>query len=248
MKKLTRCGFILFIVLLVGLTFFAFNTQTAHAIESEEMQSEEVESEEAELKQTSVDPDKKAAIDAANQAIRRVPKAENLRVLDPTIKNNIARARDLVDTAMEDYDAEEADFPELEKLEAAEWQFERLEAIYAARDAIDAIPPPAQITEEHRELIEEARRLTDIAIEDYGATDFELCYRYKILEEAEKRLPEREPEPEPEPEPVPEPEPEPDPKPEPAPRPTPPTGGTSAAIISGLLLTGTGLMFLRKRI
>jgi len=226
MKKLTRYGFILFIVLLVGLTVLALNTQAAYATESEEVETEK----------SSVNGDKKAAIDAANQAIRQIPSAENLRYLDPKIESNIAKARALVDTAMEDYGAVKADFPRLDKLEAVEWQVERLGAIQDAKDAIDALPPLAQITEEHRELIEEARRLVDLAVEVYGATEFELCYRFKILGEAEARLPEHEPEPEPEPKP--------EPKPEPEPRPTPPTGGKSAILLSGFLLTGTGLLLL----
>ncbi len=240
MSKLSRYGFIYFIILLVGIMVFTVNAQEAFAIESEE----------DELEQTSLDADKKAAIDAANQAIRRIPSAENLRFLDPLIEKDIARARALVDTAIEDYGASETDFRNLSKLKAVEWQLERLEAIQAAKDAMDAIPAPAFIAEEHREIIEEARRLADLAAEVYGATDFELCYRLKGLIEAEKRLPEQEEEPEPEPEPEPELEPEPEPEPEPVepePIPTPPTGGTFTSIVSGLLLTGAGLMFLRKR-
>ncbi len=143
MIKLTRYGFILFVVLLVGLTVLAYNTRVAYATEAEEAEAEEVEPEEAESEALSVDADKKAAIDAANRAIRRIPSAEHISFLDPTIESDVTGARALVDTAIEDYGAVKADFPELDKLEAVEWQVERLKAIQAAKDAIDAIPPPA---------------------------------------------------------------------------------------------------------
>ncbi len=221
MSKLARYGF-LFIVLLVGLTVLAFGTQTVYATN------------ESEVELTSADADKEAAIEAADRAIRRVPKS--FRYLDPVIEESITEARALVDTAMADYGAERADFDDLDRLEAAEWQKEKSEAVQAARDAIDKIPPPAQITEEHRPIIEEARRLTDIAMEDYGATRLDLCWRYQALVDAEDRLDDVV---EPDPDPVPDPDPDPDP--------LPPTGAITTTIVSGLLLTGAGLLFLGKR-
>ncbi len=223
MSKLARYGF-LFIVLLVGLTVLAFGTQTVYATN------------ESEVELTSADADKEAAIEAADRAIRRVPKS--FRYLDPVIEESITEARALVDTAMADYGAERADFDDLDRLEAAEWQKEKSEAVQAARDAIDKIPPPAQITEEHRPIIEEARRLTDIAMEDYGATRLDLCWRYQALVDAEDRLDDVV---EPDPDPAPDPDPDPDPDP------LPPTGAITTTIVSGLLLTGAGLLFLGKR-
>lgn len=225
MSKLARYGFLL-IVLLVGLTVLAFGTQTVYATN------------ESEVELTSADADKEAAIEAADRAIRRVPKS--FRYLDPVIEESITEARALVDTAMADYGAERADFTDLDRLEAAEWQKEKSEAVQAARDAIDKIPPPAQITEEHRPIIEEARRLTDIAMEDYGATRLDLCWRYQALVDAEDRLDDVvEPDPDPDPDPVLDPDPDPDP--------LPPTGAITTTIVSGLLLTGAGLLFLGKR-
>jgi len=225
MSKLARYGFLL-IVLLVGLTVLAFGTQTVYATN------------ESEVELTSADADKEAAIEAADRAIRRVPKS--FRYLDPVIEESITEARALVDTAMADYGAERADFADLDRLEAAEWQKEKSEAVQAARDAIDKIPPPAQITEEHRPIIEEARRLTDIAMEDYGATRLDLCWRYQALVDAEDRLDDVvEPDPDPDPDPVIDPDPDPDP--------LPPTGAITTTIVSGLLLTGAGLLFLGKR-
>ena len=207
MNKLARYG-IFFIVLMVCLAVLAVSSQPVQATAG------------------STDADKEAAIEAANHAISRVPK--HFRHVDPVIESSIEEARDLVDTAMKDYGATRSDFPDLNRLEAAEKQLEKMDAIQAARDAIDKIPPPLQITEEHRNIIEEARRLTAIAMEQYGATYFDLCWRYKVLEDAEDRLDD-----------VDDPDPEPDP--------LPPTGAMSTTIVSGLLLTGTGLLLWGKR-
>jgi len=228
MNKLARYGFLL-IVLLVGLTVLAFATvQTVYA------------NEESTIELTSSDSGKEAAIEAADRAIRRVPK--RFRYIDPVIEETIAEARQLVDKAMSDYGADRVDFADLGRLEAAEKQLEKSEAVQAARDAIDKIPPPAQITEEHRDIIEEARRLTDIAMEDYGATYLDICWRYHALEDAEERVEE-----DPDPVPDPDPDPVPDPDPDPDPDPLPPTGAVTTTIVSGLLLTGAGLLFVGKR-
>jgi len=207
MNKLARYG-IFFIVLMVCLAVLAVSSQPVQATAG------------------STDADKEAAIEAANHAISRVPK--HFRHVDPVIENSIKEARELVDAAMKNYGATRGDFPDLNRLEAAEKQLEKMDAIQAARDAIDKIPPPLQITEEHRNIIEEARRLTAIAMEQYGATYFDLCWRYKVLEDAEDRLDD-----------VDDPDPEPDP--------LPPTGAMSTTIVSGLLLTGTGLLLWGKR-
>lgn len=59
-------------------------------------------------------------------------------------------------------------------------------AIQAARDAIDKIPPTAEITSADRGKISEARRLVDIAMLQYGASAFDICWRYDVLAAAEK--------------------------------------------------------------
>ncbi len=240
MNKLAKHRLLLFIVLLAGLTVFAFNVQTVYATETGE----------TETGQTAANPDKEAAVEAADRAIRWLPSPENIRFITPTIESDIAEAQDLVEIAKNIYGVTENDFADLDKLNAIKTQVEKRSAIQDAKDAIDAIPPPAQITEEDRDVIEEARRLTDLAVEEYGATDFDLCWRLRTLEKAEERLdeePDPEPEPVPEPEPDPEPEPAPDPDPEPDDDPLPPTGAMTTTIVSGLVLTGAGLLFLGKR-
>lgn len=108
---------------------------------------------------------------------------------------------------------------------------EKADAIKAAHDAIEALPEFPEITEEHRAAVEEARRLTDIAIEEYGATWWEMCIRSALLEMIEVKLDkfvdddvadlpqERQP--------------------------LPPTGGLPAMALLGTLLTGTGLLLRR---
>ena len=232
MKKLARCG-ILLIVLLVGLTVLVFNNQAVYA------------NDEPELELTSIDFARQTAVEAADRAIRRVP--SYIKFLDPVIEENIYEARRLADDAMINYGAVRSDFQDLERLEAAEKMQEKRHAIDAARAAIDRIPPQHQITEQHRAIIEEARRLTEIAIEQYGATWLDICWRYKELVDAEERV--EDPYPVPVPDPVDDPDVDPDidPDVDPEPEPLPPTGAITTSIITGLALTGAGLMFLGKR-
>jgi len=124
----------------------------------------------------------------------------------------------------------------LAKLYAAEQRVYKMLAIKEAQDAIDRIPPADQITQEHWPLILEARRLVRIAMEVYGATEFDICWRYDKLKEAEEKV-----EDEPEPAPVPE------PKPKPKPTPTPPTGGVLMSVTAGLALCVAGAAFIRNR-
>ncbi len=234
MKKLARYGFLL-LVLLVGLTVLVFNNQAVYATD------------ESELELTSTDLAKEVAVEAADRAISRVPRY--IRYLDPVIEENIYEARRLADEAMINYGAVRSDFHDLDRLEAAEKMQEKRYAIDAARAAIDKIPPLHQITEQHRAIIEEARRLTDIAIAQYGATWLDICWRYQALVDAEERV--EDPYPDPEPDPVVDPDPEPDPVVDPDIdpdlEPLPPTGAITTTILSGLALTGAGLWFLGKR-
>ncbi len=234
MKKLARYGFLL-LVLLVGLTVLVFNNQAVYATD------------ESELELTSTDLAKEVAVEAADRAISRVPRY--IRYLDPVIEESIYEARRLANEAMINYGAVRSDFHDLDRLEAAEKMQEKRYAIDAARAAIDKIPPLHQITEQHRAIIEEARRLTDIAIAQYGATWLDICWRYQALVDAEERV--EDPYPDPEPDPVVDPDPEPDPVVDPDIdpdlEPLPPTGAITTTILSGLALTGAGLWFLGKR-
>jgi|GEM_PF-539294 len=179
------------------------------------------------------DPDKvgkEEAIKAADRAIRWLPRPENIRFLPPNIQSDIAAAQALVDIAKNEFGATDDDFADLAKLQAVKDKVEKRKAIFAARDAIDLIPPPGTITEEDREVIEEARRLVKIAIEEYGATDFDLCWRLRKLLISEYRLGDKLP-----------------PDPDDPDDPLPPTGAMVTTIVSGFLLTGAGLFFLVKR-
>ena len=223
MYKLAKSKRLFVFVLLISLTLLAFNVQTIYATETDETA----------IDQPSTNPLKESAIEAADRAIRWLPRPDNIRFLPPNIENDIAEAQALVDTAKRVHGATDDDFADLEKLEAVKERVEIRKAIFAARDAIDLIPPPGTITEEDRDVIEEARRLVNIAIEDYGATDFDLCWRLRKLEISEERVDEK---------PVPAPEDPDDPE-----DPLPPTGAMVTSIVSGLLLLGTGLFFLGKR-
>jgi len=229
----------------------AFNNQSLYANESEETETnqspqesvyeeepvneEPVNEEPVNDEPVNDEPDpepvgKDEAIKAADRAIRWLPRPENIRFLPPDIESDIAAAQALVDTAKNTYGATDDDFADLEKLEAVKERVEIRKAIFAARDAIDLIPPPGTITEEDRDVIEEARRLVNIAVEDYGATDFDLCWRLRKLLISEDRLPDKLP-----------------PDPDDPDDPLPPTGAMAVTIISGLLVTAAGLFFLLKR-
>ncbi len=229
MKRLTRYGLHLFMAFLISLAITMLVAQPLFA--TGEAEAEETESDSFEAK-------KKAAIEAANEAIDKLPVPEHIVQAEQLAVRDVLAARVLVDIAREAYGATDSDFPRLSRLLDAESVTYKLLAIKDAKDAIDKIPPLAEITEEDRILIEEARRLIEIAKNVYLATSFELCWRLYYLADAEEVLADLpEPEPEPEPEPVPPPEPD----------PLPPTGALSASIAAGAFLTGTGLFFIIKR-
>jgi len=217
MKKLVRYGLLLLVVSLIGLTVFLISVPVSFANE-ETVTSEEYTPE-----------DKAAAVKAANDAISRIPHPSLIVAYEQSYIEEVARAFSLVAVARDEYGAVDSDFEDLAHLYLAEQRVLKMLAIKEAQDAIDLIPPVDQITAEDRPVIEEARRLVDIAMHEYGATAFEICWRYDRLEEAEDALPEEE-------EPEPEPEPEPDDR-----VPTPPTGGMSGLIGIGVVLAGAGL-------
>ncbi|MBW6464840.1 MAG: hypothetical protein SCJ94_06230 [Bacillota bacterium] len=225
MKKLVKNRLLLIVVLLIGLTVFLIGAPASFA------------NEEAVTSEAYTPADKAAAIKAANDAISRIPHPRLIVAYEQAYIEEVARAFSLVAVAKEQYDAVDSDFEDLAHLYLAEQRVLKMLAIKDAQDAIDLIPPKDQITAEHRALIEEARRLVNIAMTEYGATAFEICWRYDKLKEAEAALPEEE-----------EPEPEPEPKPKPDDRvPTPPTGGLSGLITIGAVLVGAGFLTVKKR-
>jgi hypothetical protein len=231
MKKLVRYGLLLFIVSMIGLSIFLIGTQVVYA------------NVEAETEEAYTPAEKAAAIKAANDEILRIPRIDYLAsdyvitAEQRAIIDKVAEVRALVDLVKEEYDAEDSDFLNLDRLIDAEKKVGKILAVIAARDAIDAIPeiPDGEkLTDEYRAAVEKARQLVDIAMQEHGATYFDICWRYHALEDAEKRIDE---EPEPEPEPV-----KPDDR-----RPTPPTGGLPTFVAMGVLLSGAGLLFFRRR-
>jgi hypothetical protein len=231
MKKLVRYGLLLLVVSLIGLSVVVLSPKVSYANVDEAITV---------LGYTPAE--KAAAIAAANDAIRRLPDPDLIVAYEQAYINEAARAFVLVYQAKEEFGAVDADFPDLAKLYEVEQRVYKMLAIREAQQAIDQIPPVSQITEEHWPLIREASRLTRIAMEVYGATPFEICWRYDKLKEAEKKVDDEEPEPEPVP-----PQPEPKPEPKPKPTPTPPTGGALLSISAGAVLSAIGAAFLKRR-
>ncbi len=226
MKKLVRFGSLLFVLVLIGLTILMLSPRISFANVDEAVLGLEF-----------TPAEKAAAIAEANDAIRRLPDPDKIVAYEQAYINEAARAFVLVQKAKEKYGAVDADFPELARLYAAEQRVYKMLAIREAQQAIDLIPQAEYITEEHWPLIIEARRLTRIAMEVYGATEFDICWRYDKLRDAEKKV-EDDPEPEP---------PKPEPKPEPKPTPTPPTGGALLSVSAGVVLSAVGAMIFRRR-
>ncbi len=233
MKKLVRYGLLLLVVSLVGLSLLAVGAQTAYANEEEEATIEEL---------IAAD-EKAAAIKAANNAIDRLPDPSNIIAYEKSFIQDVAIAFSLVDVAREKHGAVDSDFINLAKLYEAQKRVLKFLAIKAAQDAIDLIPPKALITEADRATIEEARRLTNIAIYEHGATPFDICWRYDVLNGAEDEIGDEEEEEEEEEEEKPTPEPsKPDDK-----QPTPPTGGIAISFAAGFTILGAGLVFISRR-
>jgi hypothetical protein len=243
MEKLVRYGLLLIVLLLFVLSLFIISTQTVFAYSEEAVEDVTFAVEEQQYSPQ----DKANAIHAAADAILNLPPLNFIISAEQhDVIAAVARARALVDSAMETYNLHESSFYNLDKLTAAENKVAKLLAIKAAKDAIDAIPPLPDLIEQDRELIERARMLVDVAMQQHGATYFEICWRYDALKAAEVKIDDLD-EPEPLPEPIPQPVPPDEPVPPNGPLPTPPTGGLTATIIAGLLLSGAGLLFMRKK-
>lgn len=162
MRKLFRLGTFLIIVIFVGLICFSVSAQGVYA--------------------TTYAQDKAGAIQAANAAINSImiPVA-----YEQAFVQDVANARALV-THAKTKGAVDADITGLAKLVNAEKEVKKFAAIQAARDAIDKIPPTAEIASADKGKISEARRLVDVAMKQYGASVFDICWRYDVLIAAEK--------------------------------------------------------------
>ncbi len=238
MKKLVRCGLLLLAVSVIGVSLLALSGQAVYATEEADPELTE-ESTEALTEEEIFTDEKAAAIHAANEAIRRIADPDLIIAYEEKFVQDVAKAISLVEHARKEYGATDNDFENLAKLDKAEKKVVQFLVIQEFKDAVDKIPPLEKITEDDRAIIEEARRLGTVAIEEHQATIFQLCWRYYYLLDAEDRLPEEvEPEPEPEPEPVPKPDDR---------LPTPPTGGLTGVVGIGLLLSGAGYLFIRKQ-
>lgn len=212
MQKLPRYGLLLLIIFLLMFSFLMIATLEAYANDEY------------------TEADKTAAIMAANDAISLIPPVTYIMDLEQSAVIRVKEARDLVDTAKELFDAQDSDFSELDHLIEAEKKVLKLLAIKAAQEAIAALPPLSEITEDDRDAIEEARRLITIAMEEHGATRFDICWYLDDLEAAEDKIGEKtEPEPPADPEPL------------------PPTGGVISTVAAGFLVSGLGLICLKRR-
>ena len=222
MKMSGRLKLLFVCAVLIGLVLAAFGPQAVFATENDE----------ASL-QAAAEAKSKAIIDA----IQAIASIQNVQYLGLHHKAEVELARMLVDIAIEEHGASESEITNLAKLLEAEYIIERLTAIQAAKDAIDAIPPLDELTWADKALVEEARRLVEIARTEYNATDFELCWRLRVLAEAEDKIDDMD-----------EPDPEPTPPPPPADdRPMPPTGGMLTYLPAGMLALGLGLLAVNRR-
>lgn len=196
MRRLFRFGMLLVVVLMVGLICFSVSAQEVNAANHA--------------------TDKAGAIAAANKAIDAIyiPVA-----YEQAFVEDVANARALV-THAKTKGAVDADFTGLTKLVNAENEVKKFAAIQAARDAIDRIPPTAEITSADRGRIAEARRLVNLAMQ-YGASEFDICWRYDVLAAAERA----------------------DTGAVLSDTALPATGAMDAATLIGTLLAGTGVLF-----
>lgn len=224
MKKLVKNGLLLLLIILFVLFYPLLGNQVVLANEEDEAVTEE----------NYTPEERTAAIKAANDAILLIPSTDFIISAEQQeISALIVHARSLVEIAKSEFDAVDSDFAHLGKLLEAEKKFYKLQAIKAARDAVDAIPASTEVNEEYIAAVEYARQLVDIAMEEHGATYFDICWRYDALEEAERRVDE-EPR---EPKPI---------EPKPEPRPTPPTGGFHLALALGFIISGAGILLAKQ--
>lgn len=164
---------------------------------------------------------RQAAIDAADEAIADLPDCDDITLAD---REDVEAARALVEEAMDEYDVEEDDFADLDKLECAEAKIAKLEAIMAADNAILALPSIDSLTLDDKPAVVSARALVNAAKEDHGAVDDDFDY-LATLSAAENRIKELE-----------------------GLQPTPPTGGgVNYWLFIGLSALAAGGYFIARR-
>ncbi len=163
---------------------------------------------------------KQNAIDAADDAIEDLPACADVTLAD---KDDVVAARELVEYAMDEYDAEADDFADLEKLECAEDMIAKLEAIKAADDAILALPSVDSLTLDDKPDVVAARALVNKAKDDHDAVDADFTYLSRLVA-AENRIKELE-----------------------GLKPTPPTGGMPYMLVAGGVILLIGIIGLFKR-
>lgn len=160
------------------------------------------------------------AINAADDAIAALPKCDEVTLDD---KADVEAARALVNKAIDDFEAEAADFADLDKLSCAEGMIAKLEAIKAADDAILALPSVDALKLDDKADVEAARALVNKAKSDHKAQDSDFIYLTRLVA-AENRIKELEGQ-----------------------KPTPPTGGMTYIFLAGGLILIIGLLGLLNR-
>jgi hypothetical protein len=160
------------------------------------------------------------AIDAADEAIADLPEPDEVTLAD---KADVEAARVLVDYAMVEFDAEEDDFEDYDKLADAEKMIDKLEAVKAADDAILALPSVDSLDLDDKPDVVAARALVTKAKDDHGAVDGDFTYLARLVM-SENRIKELE-----------------------GLKPTPPTGGMPYALVAGGIVLLFGLAFYLKR-
>ncbi|MDW7729590.1 MAG: cohesin domain-containing protein, partial [Bacillota bacterium] len=136
----------------------------------------------------SIEAARQAAIDDADEAIADLPDCEDITLDD---KADVEAARELVEYAMDEYDVEENDFEDYDKLECAEAMIEQLEAIKAACDAVNALPSVSNLTLDDKADVVAARALVNKAKADYELTDADFACLTTLVA-AENRIKELE--------------------------------------------------------
>jgi hypothetical protein len=160
------------------------------------------------------------AIDAADEAIADLPDPEDITLAD---KADVEAARVLVDYAMVEFDVEEDEFEDYDKLVDAEKMIEKLEAVKAADDAILALPSVDSLDLDDKPDVVAARALVTKAKDDHGAVDADFTYLTRLIA-AENRIKELE-----------------------GLKPTPPTGGMPYVMAAGGFILMLGLVGYLKR-
>jgi hypothetical protein len=208
-NKMFKYGLFLIVVSLLLLFGLGLSAQKAYA---------NVET----LTTSTYTPAKNAAIKAADDSISSIRILGNFFTEEDLQKfvTSVNNARAMVNSAKAQYNAKDSDFIYFSKLLEAEKQAEKLREIQAARNAIDKIANYPINSNQYKAAVKEARRLTDIAVEKYGVTNFELCHRRILLEDAERKIARE--------------------------MATPVTGGSPAGVILGLMFLGAGILFYRK--